>query len=89
MIVENQTSYIWMDGQKTGFKTTFDTQSTSASSGSASASGGFDVNANMNYNCKPWVADNSMFALPAEVQFMSTEMLQQNLPNIPTPGSGY
>ncbi len=88
MIVDGQTSYIWMDGQKTGFKSSFSaTPGAEASpSGSASANGNFNVDANLNYNCKPWVVDNSMFSLPTGIDFMSTETLQQNL-NVKT-GTG-
>ena len=85
MVVDGKTSYIWMDGQATGFKTTFDTSTTASPSGSASGgtSGSFDANANLNYNCKPWIVDNSMFSVPTNVQFMGLDSMMKATPNIP------
>lgn len=73
MIVTDNTSYIWMDGQKTGFKMSFDPNATPATgSGSAtSTSGAFDASANMNYKCSSWLVDASMFTLPTGVTFSS------------------
>lgn len=72
MIVDGNTSYIWTEGQATGFKMTFEASGTpSAETTNAPAAGGFDSSANMNYKCKTWAVDASQFALPAGVQFTS------------------
>lgn len=75
MISMNNTSYIWMDGQTTGFKTTFNPNATAApstetaTSAPATPQGGVDVNQQANYNCGAWTADGSLFVLPKGVTF--------------------
>lgn len=71
MIVDGTTSYIWTDGQTTGFKMAFnpETSAQPAASGAAPA-GGLNANQNMNYSCNPGVADSSIFNLPAGINFM-------------------
>lgn len=75
MIVDGMTSYMWMDGQTTGFKTSWE----ASSPGPAGAGQtGIDPNKNVDYNCGPWVADASMMAMPAGVTF--AEMSKVALP---------
>lgn len=72
MIVDGKTSYIWTDGQSTGFKMTFESSATpSTEVADVPETGGFDSSANMDYKCKTWMVDNSQFALPPGVQFTS------------------
>lgn len=72
MIVDNNTSYIWMDGEKTGFKMSFDPSTTKTEGSTTSpASGAFDAGADMNYKCGAWITDGSMFTPPASVTFTS------------------
>jgi hypothetical protein len=73
MIVMDSTSYMWTDGQKTGFKMSFDPNATPATGSTAAKapSGAVDPSANMNYNCGPWVVDATMFNLPTGVTFQS------------------
>ncbi len=66
MIVDGKTSYVWMDGQTTGFKMSFDPASTSSTTNSQQ---GVDANKAMNYNCSPWSVDSSLFTPPAAVKF--------------------
>lgn len=75
MLVDGGTSYIWMDGQKTGFKSTFDTSDTPQASNNPSVSQAFDADANINYDCKPGVVDSSLFTAPKDVEFMSFDSL--------------
>lgn len=82
MLVDGGTSYVWMDGQKTGFKSTFDTSTTDEPSSNPSAAQTFDANASMNYDCKPGVVDSSLFTAPKDVEFMSFDSLK------PSTGSG-
>ena len=79
MIVMNNTSYIWMEGQKTGFKMSYDPNATPGTSSSA-PNGSFDASANMNYNCSTWVVDASQFTLPAGVTFTSFAAPTQTAP---------
>jgi len=71
MIVDGNTSYIWMEGQTTGFKTTFDLQaSDQPAATNAAPTESFNANQNLNYNCKPWIVNSAVFTLPAGVNFM-------------------
>ena len=76
MIVDGNTSYLWTDDQKEGFKMTFDVSAVDASPepGTATSGESFDANANMNYKCSPWLEDSSKFALPSGVTFTSFAM---------------
>lgn len=86
MIVDGTTSYIWTDGEKTGFKTTFDlnaqTSANMPTPAGTSISRSFDYDKEANYNCETWISDNSVFELPKEVTFQDFSAL------IPTPNSG-
>lgn len=74
MITDGNTNYIWMDGEKTGFKTTIEetgeteTGDTSVSQ-DVTSQGGADLNAKADYKCSAWVTDSSMFTPPTNVQF--------------------
>jgi hypothetical protein len=70
MIVDGSTSYIWTDGQSTGFKTTFNPAASPSTAGGTPASGGIDADRNLNYTCTPGIASSVDFNLPAGVNFM-------------------
>lgn len=78
MISDGKTSWIWMDGQLTGFKMAFD-QTSTPSAGSAPQ--GVDVNKAMNYSCSVWTADATMFTPPATVNF--TDLNSMKIPSAP------
>lgn len=67
MIVDGQTSYIWIDGQSTGFKMTFD--AAAQQEAQESVKNNIDINKQSNYNCKAWSADLGVFTLPKDVTF--------------------
>jgi hypothetical protein len=71
MIIMNNTNYLWTEGVKTGIKMAFDQNATPAPVTSNTPTNSFDANALNNYKCSPWVADPTMFVLPAGVNFMS------------------
>jgi len=88
MIVDNKTSYIWTDGQTTGFKTTIpdetaatpSSQTTNTTVNNSTAS--FDQKTD--YKCEAWNVDQSLFALPTGVTFKDMNAL---LPSMaPTTG---
>lgn len=102
MISMNNTSYIWMDGQTSGFKMAFDVNATPAPGGQtpttqSQTSGGIDMNQQANYNCAAWTADATLFNLPKGVTFQdlskfmaSPVAVPSGAPNIPyTPPVGY
>lgn len=70
MIVEGNTSYIWMDGEKNGFKMSFDTSASGDSNKTTtSTSGTIDPTSNLDYKCGAWMVDSTMFSLPVGVTF--------------------
>jgi len=79
MIVDGKTSYIWTDGQTTGFKTTIPdetaatpgSQTTNATVNNSASS--FDQKAD--YKCEAWSVDQSLFILPTGVTFKDMSVL--------------
>ena len=68
MIVNDKTSYTWMDGQTTGYKMVFDPAKMGAPTGSQQSQS-VDINKVIDYNCSGWTVDGSMFTPPANVKF--------------------
>ena len=66
MLVDGQTSYIWTDGQDTGYK--FSVDASDQPQGETNQ-GSIDLEQKADYSCKPWVADSSVFILPGNVEF--------------------
>jgi Tfp pilus assembly protein PilX len=83
MIIMNNTNYLWTEASSTGIKMSFDQNATPAPITSNTPTNSFDANALNNYKCSPWVIDQSLFTLPAGVNFRSF-----NLPSPAAVGSG-
>ena len=81
--------YLWTDDRKVGMKISYDANATPAPSSapSAGASGSLDANASMNYKCGSWIADASMFTLPAGITFGTFNMPTQTAPKTGASGS--
>jgi len=77
MIMDGQISYVWVDGQKQGFKMSASDMASAQSSAPAAAPKAVDANKKMDYSCSPWAADSTMFALPAGVQFMDMSAMMK------------
>lgn len=88
MIVDGTTSYLWMEGEKTGFKMSFDPNQETGGTESANTTSAqaFDASKDMNYDCKPWITDSGMFTLPAGVKF--TEFAIPSIAPAASPASG-
>lgn len=74
-IYDGKLSYIWTDGMTTGFKIALDpdvTQSPKTSDQSV------DLTKTIDYNCSPWIPDQSLFTPPSNVTFS-----EFNVPTIP------
>lgn len=74
MILVSNTSHIWMDGDSRGFKVSLQNNTEA----DTSSSQGVDPNKDYNYSCSSWEADNSLFELPADVNFQ-----EFNIPAMP------
>jgi len=86
MIVLGDTSYSWFEGQSTGFKMTA-TPASGNENNPAAPSQGFDPNQKIGYDCSPWSADASLFALPANVKFTDMSALGAPTPTPPVGGA--
>lgn len=70
MIADGTYVYTWTSAYPTGFKS----KMTAAPQGGTQTSGqGFDANANYRYDCQPETADPSLFVVPANITFSSTD----------------
>jgi hypothetical protein len=67
MLVEDKTSYVWIEGQDMGYKFTHD-ESADTQNGTATQQN-VDLDQKADYTCKPWVVDSSMFTLPQNIEF--------------------
>lgn len=76
MVVNDNKSYIWADGQSTGMMMAFDPNKTPETAPTGTQS--VDVNKFIDYNCTGWSMDNSMFTPPSNIKF-------QNLGEVKTP----
>jgi hypothetical protein len=73
MVVDGNTSYMWMDGQESGYKFSFD--AANAPTPTAGQPQTFDTNKQMDYKCKPWIVTGSMFSLPGNIKFTDFSQL--------------
>ena len=83
MMTQDKTSYVWVEGQTQGFKTTMDEsmmqKPTTPAPQTPPTQGGVDINQKLNYQCESWSADSSMFSLPANVKFLDfSSMMHTN-----------
>ena len=75
MISDSKTSYVWTEGEKTGFKTTISEADTSEANSNDTPSNysgsttGADLSQKADYKCAAWVVDGSVFTPPATVKF--------------------
>jgi len=69
MIVKDNVSYTWMDGEKTGFKLAANEDLEVEASEGAQQKEQIDLDSKTNYDCDTWSKDNSYFDLPSGVEF--------------------
>ncbi len=69
MIVKDNVSYTWMNGEKTGFKVAADESLEVEASESAQQKEQIDLDSKTNYECDSWSKDTSYFDLPSGVEF--------------------
>ncbi len=92
MIVDGTTNYTWMEGEKTGYKMTFDPSDVAAqpsvgSAGSAQSQAP-DLSQQGNYSCSGWIAESSSFTPPDDVKFMSlSDLIPSAKPSTGTTGT--
>lgn len=67
MIYDGSTSYGWIEGNSSGFKMSLDANAQTANANAQAV----DPNKNYGFSCESWSINNSMFELPAGVEFKS------------------
>lgn len=72
IIVADNTSYFWTDLIPQGFKA----PATALGSSQGSSQGSVDANLPMQYTCKPWSADASVFVVPKSISFQDLPTAQ-------------
>ncbi len=90
MISDGKTSYIWTEGEKTGFKMTATDASPSTvqkDSADNPVNSQADLDQKADYKCSSWIVDGSVFTPPSNVTFTDfSQML--NPSSAPSQGSG-
>ena len=71
-VYDGTTSYVWMDGNSTGFKMDIDPNETTSSESETQQ--GLDLNKTIDYNCSAWLPDQSLFTPPDDVTFTAFTM---------------
>lgn len=73
MIIANQTMYIWGDDMQ-GIRMSVPDANTSGA-GETGSFQMFDMDKEIGYSCSPWVANESYFSPPRNVQFMNIDQM--------------
>lgn len=86
MIADGQTSYMWMEGQTTGYQMNFSAMQGNTTKGEVNNTGqvNVDPSQSMNYNCSNWPTDASVFALPKNIQFTDMSAMMDTYQTPPT-----
>jgi hypothetical protein len=86
MISDGKTSYIWTEGDKSGFTMTVSETSASQTTGSqesTAVSSEADLGQKADYKCSAWITDSSYFTPPGDIKFSDfSEMFKAS----PAPG---
>jgi hypothetical protein len=70
-IVRDGTSYVWTDSSRQGFKTTSEV----SSDDSGSVYKAVDFDEKVDYQCRPWTPNSSLFELPSEITFTDLQAM--------------
>lgn len=74
MIVNENTAYLWIDGQTTGYEMSMDVVNKAAGTNINTASQ-IDLDKKIDYDCKSWNVDASVFILPTDIKFTDLSKL--------------
>ena len=77
MIMDDSMSYTWIEGESKGFK--ISTKATTPSQTNESSEKQFDPEKKIDYSCKNWSVDNSVFELPSSVEFTDLSAMMPSL----------
>ncbi len=71
LIVDSTNSFMWTDGSDQGFKFAVEQITTDQPTISPAQNPGQDIYKSMNFTCRSWTVDDSVFLLPNTVTFQS------------------
>jgi len=79
MIVDDQVAYTWIDGMPNGFKVSAEMMKEQVETPTNVPGAGQmpDFNQDVNYDCKPWIVDNTLLTPPADVMFIDMGQFKQ------------
>jgi len=84
MISDGIYMYVWSTATPMGIKIKLDAAINAAGK---TQPGSVDINQKVNLNCSPWIADQSKFNVPSNIQFSDLSNIMQNLPKAPANSS--
>lgn len=80
MVVDGDTSYVWTENPKQGFK--MGISEMEGTQGSSNTSQSVDINQELDYDCDSWSPDSSKFELPTDITFNSiADMMNGVMPS--------
>ncbi len=85
VIIADNTMYTWMEGEKTGFKMSYDVNASAApvasSTTTSTESQPVNFDTKTDYHCSPGLVDNAKFELPAGVTFSDLSSMMKAAPS--------
>lgn len=85
MIMVDQTNYVWVEGQGTGYKMSADATAKGQTQ-SQTQEQAVDQDKKMDYHCQNWSGDDSEFNLPSGVSFSDMSSMMQGMASSSMPG---
>lgn len=83
MISDGKNTYVWTEGEKTGYKMSIpeETSEDSMMEGKENTEPGANLSEKLDFNCSAWVPDNSLFTPPSDVTFSDfSQMMPSGAP---------
>ncbi len=84
MVSDGSYMYTWNTQEKNqGMKMKITETANESDEDNTSQSGAVDMDDELNVKCSPWIADNSKFSVPKDVQFTDLSEMMKNIPTMP------
>lgn len=84
MVSDGSYMYTWNVQDKTqGMKMKITEENNDTNEADTPQSGSVSMDDKLNVKCSPWIADNSKFAVPKDVQFTDLSEMMKNIPTMP------
>lgn len=84
MVSDGSYMYTWNTQEKNqGMKMKITETANESDGDNTSQAGAVDMDDKLNVKCSPWIADNSKFSVPNDVQFTDLSEMMKNIPTKP------